>query len=108
MEHDIATIVVPATSGYLRFGAKVGPRGRWLPDTGTLTRQRQYSVVFFRGLSRYKDEDGVLPSNEYMGCACRGVHPYTVHANILTHTVILCIQSIEYHKTPLLKYIVNL
>ena len=45
MEHDIATIVVPATSGYLRFGAKVAPRGRWLPDTGTLTRQRQYSVL---------------------------------------------------------------
>ena len=33
--------VVPAASGHLRFGAKVTPRGRWLPDTGTLTWQRQ-------------------------------------------------------------------
>ena len=63
----------------------MAPRGRWLPDTGTLTRQIQYSVVFFRGLSRYKDEDSVLPSNEYMGCACRGVHPYTVCKHSDTH-----------------------
>ena len=33
--------VVPATSGHHRFGVKVAPRGRWPPDTGTLTRQRQ-------------------------------------------------------------------
>ena len=31
--------------------------------------------MFFQGLSRYKYKDGLLPSNEYMGFACRGVHP---------------------------------
>ena len=36
--------VVPATSGHLRYGAKVAPRGRWPPDTETLTRQRLLSV----------------------------------------------------------------
>ena len=34
-------LVAPATSGHLRFAAKVAPRDRWPPDTGTL--QRQYS-----------------------------------------------------------------
>ena len=32
-------------------------------------------LVFFQGLSRYKYKDGLLPSIEYMGFACRGVHP---------------------------------
>ena len=32
--------------------------------------------MFFQRLSRYKDKDkdGLLPSNEYMVLACRGVH----------------------------------
>ena len=40
---SMTSIVVglPATSGHLRFGAKVALRGRWPPDTGTLTQQRQ-------------------------------------------------------------------
>ena len=29
----IVCTVVPATSGHLRFRAKVAPRGRWPPDT---------------------------------------------------------------------------
>ena len=37
----IHATVVPATNDHLRFGAKVAPRFRWPPDTGTLTRQRQ-------------------------------------------------------------------
>ena len=36
-----AITVVPATGGHFRFGAKMAPCGRWPPDTGTLTRQRQ-------------------------------------------------------------------
>ena len=31
-------------------------------------------LVFFERLSRYTDKDGVLPSNESMGFACRGAH----------------------------------
>ena len=39
--------------------------------------------MFFQRLSRYKDKDGLLPSNEYMVLACRGVH----------HTYSTCIHS---------------
>ena len=63
--------------------------------------------MFFQRLSRYKDEDGLLPSNEYMS-ACRGVHhTYSIclHACILIHTLNVCIQSLEYHNTLSLKYI---
>ena len=33
----ITTTIVPGMSGHLRFEAKVAPRGRWPPDTGTKT-----------------------------------------------------------------------
>ena len=44
IKQTYGSTVVPATSGHLLFGAKLAPRGRWPPDTGTLTRQRQYLV----------------------------------------------------------------
>ena len=34
--------VVLATSGHLRFGAKVAPRGRWPPDIGTFKDSSLY------------------------------------------------------------------
>ena len=37
---EYAITVVPATSGHLRFGAKVASRGRWPPDTGSLTLKK--------------------------------------------------------------------
>ena len=36
--------IVPATSSHLRFGAKVGPRGRWPPNIGALTRKSRTVV----------------------------------------------------------------
>ena len=37
----VGAYALPATSGHLRYGARVTTRGRCPPDTGTLTRQRQ-------------------------------------------------------------------
>ena len=44
----------------------------------------------------------ILPSNEYMGCACRGLHP--TYSTCKHSDINVCIQSLEYHKTLLLKY----